>query len=113
MMRDVWIKLNLTEEEAAHFEGRTAMVVALNDEELVNLRSNIIGISDFLGFTLKGLRTLKQVHENATTTKDKQIAKTLDMLLEPADVAVELHNNTRKLLGRAVFVGPDRKEVLQ
>jgi hypothetical protein len=112
-MRDVWIKLSLTEEEAARFEDRTAMVVALSDEDMVHLRSNIIGISDFLGFTLKGLKTLKQIHENATTTKDKQTAKTLDMLLEPADVAVELHDNTRELLGRAVFVGPDRKEVLQ
>lgn len=111
-MRDVWIKLSLTEQEAAHFEGRTAMVVGLNDEELVNLRSNIIGISDFLAFTLKGLRTLKQVHEKATT-KNKQIAKTLDMLLEPAATAVDLHDATREMLGRAVFVGPDRKEVLQ
>lgn len=112
MQRDVWIKLTLSEEEAAMFEGRTAMVVALSDEELIRLRNWINGVDSFLRFLLKGLRTMRQAIEGKKEA-DGQIARTLDQLREPAKTSAELHDAARQLLGRAVFVSHNAERKLQ
>lgn len=111
-MREVLIKLQLSEEEAALFEGRTAMIVPLSDKEVVQLREDINGVDRFLQFTQKCLRTLEQVLESPGERRG-QIERTLEQMAGPAGSAGEIHDHTRTLLGRAVFVGPDEERTLQ
>lgn len=114
--REVILKLELSAEEAAQFENRNAMVVPLADAEVHELRRFFIGISDFLRFNAKCLATLGQVVETRgdAAQQVEEIAKTLRQLIDPARVSAELHDRSRELLGRAVFVGPvERKDKLQ
>ncbi len=111
-MRNVIIRLDLKEEEAAGFEGRTAMIVPLLDKEIVEFRNNINAVDDFLRLIRRQLRTLLEILEEQDDA-DSKIAKTLDMMLEPAGHAAELHDHSRRLLARAFFVGPQSKETLQ
>jgi hypothetical protein len=113
MMRDLILKVSMSDEEAALYEGRDAMVVLLSEAEVAALRGNVIGVHEFLIFNLKCLSTLQQVLES-TGDREGQIAKTLQNLLEPARVAADLQDNVRELLGRAIFVGPKQeRRVLQ
>ena len=111
-MRSVIIRLDMSEEEAAGFEGRTAMIVPLLDKEIEQLRDNINAVDDFLLLVRRQLRTLREILEGQDDAESK-IAKTLDMMLEPAGHAAELHDHSRRLLARAFFVGPQSKETLQ
>ncbi len=111
-MRNVIIRLDMSEEEVAGFEGRTAMIVPLLDKEIEQLRDNINAVDDFLLLARRQLRLLREIMEGARDTNGK-IAKTLDMMLEPAGHAVELHDHSRRLLARAFFVGPQNKETMQ
>lgn len=112
MTRNVIIRLDMSEEEAAGFEGRTAMIVPLLDKEIEQLRAGINAVDDFLLLVRRQLRTLRKILEGQDDA-DSKIAKTLDMMLEPAGHAVELHDHSRRLLARAFFVGPQNKETLQ
>lgn len=111
-MRDVIIKLSLDEEEAARFEGRMAMVLAVSEEEAAILRANIIAVHDFLKLVRRGTATLRQILETRSTM-EPDIARTLDMLIEPAATADELHDLTRDCLGRATFIGAEHKGTVQ
>lgn len=104
-MRQMVLLLSLTPEEQALWEGRAAMVVALNESEAEVLRGNINGIDNYLRFTARCLATLGQVLESEGD-KEEQIRRTLAMMLDPTRVAVELSDGVRELIGRAVFVGP-------
>ncbi len=104
-MRQMVLILSLTPDEQVLWDGRAAMVVALNDAEAEVLRGNVNGIDDYLRFSARCLATLHQVLES-DGDKEKQIRKTLAMMLEPTRVAVELSDGVRDLLNRAVFVGP-------
>lgn len=104
-MHNLILNLSLSDDEVAVFQDRNAMVVALSDNETAMLRNNVIGVQDFLAQNLKCLSTLQQILES-TGDKEAQIAKTLNMLMEPARSALHLHGQSRELLGRAVFVGP-------
>lgn len=104
-MRQMLLILTLTPEEQALWDGRAAMVVALNDSEAEVLRGNVNGIDDYLRFTARCLATLHQVLESEGD-KEAQIRKTLAMMMDPTRVAVELSDSVRQYLGRAVFVGP-------
>jgi hypothetical protein len=108
-MRQMVLILSLTPEEQVLWDGRAAMVVALNDAEAEVLRGNVNGIDDYLRFVARCLATLRQVLESEGD-KEEQIRKTLTMMLDPARVAVELSDGVRELLGRAVFVGPQTKK---
>ena len=57
-MRDLIIKVSASDEEAARFEGRMAMVVAVSEEEAALLRANIIYVNDFLLRVPLELKTL-------------------------------------------------------
>ena len=113
MMRKMMLLMTLSEAEKALWAGRHAMIVPLTDAETAQLGRATIAVHEFLQFNLKCLSTLQQVLES-TGDKEERIAKTLHMLLEPARVAVELQDQSRELLGRAVFIGPQtEKEKLQ
>lgn len=107
-MRQMVLILSLTPEEEALFQGRPAMVVALNDSEKEVLRNNIGGLISYLRFNQTCLATLQQVLES-TGDKERQIEKTLAMMREPANAATVLIDTVRLLLGRAVFVGPTQE----
>lgn len=104
-MRQMVLILSLTPDEQVLWDGRAAMVVALNDAEAEVLRGNVNGIDDYLRFSARCLATLHQVLES-DGDKEEQIRKTLAMMLEPTRVAVELSDGVRDLLNRAVLVGP-------
>ncbi len=108
MKRVLILRAATSDSEAAMFKGRDAMVVPLSEAETSILRGSIIGVSDFLALNLKCLSTLQQVLES-TGDKEAAIAKTLQMLLEPARASVRLQGTARELLGRAVFVGAETK----
>lgn len=108
-MRQMILVLNLSPEEEALFQGRPAMVVALNDQEKEVLLNNIGGIMSYLRFNQTCLGTLQQVLES-TGDREGQIEKTLTMMREPARAASDLIDAIAVLLGRAVFVGPKQEK---
>jgi len=114
-MRYVFIKLSMSEEEAAGFEGHTAMIVLLLDKEIMQLRDNINAVDGFLRLVCRQLRTLKEILEGQDDPGKiiAQIKSTLEMLLEPAAMAADMHDHSRRLLARAYFVGPQGKETMQ
>ncbi|MDA7427904.1 hypothetical protein PGB28_05500 [Primorskyibacter aestuariivivens] len=113
-MRRLQFYLELPEAKAAEFEGRQVMIVALSEAEIARLYQAINGVDDFLRFNLKCLRSLAQIIEGGDEGEG-QIAKTLEQLRKPSEDAATLQDETRGLIGRAVFVqqGPQTKETLQ
>lgn len=112
MMREMILVLTLSEEEQALWTGRSAMVVALNDQEAMELKGCINVVDDFVQLVAKSLATLDQAME----TKGCDVAtieKTLAMLRAPARLSVKLNDRSRELLGRAVFIGKNMKRNLQ
>jgi hypothetical protein len=105
-MQNMILVLTLNPEEQALWVGRHAMVVALDNAETATLRFNMIAVHEFLQFNLKCLSTLQQVLESSCDALGR-IRKTLEMLMEPARKASGLQKDTRALLGRAVFIGPN------
>ncbi len=108
-MRDLIIKLSIADEEAQRFEGRMAMVLAVSEEEAAMLRANIITVHDFLKLARRGTATLRQILETRGTM-EPDLARTLDMLIDPAATADELHDRTRECLGQAKFVLAEPKK---
>ncbi|MDT8856998.1 hypothetical protein RNZ50_18565 [Paracoccaceae bacterium Fryx2] len=104
-MRQMILVMTLTDEEQALWAGRSAMVVALNDQEAQELKESINAVDDFVTLAARAFTTLEQVLETRASA-EPDIAKTLAMLREPARKAVMLSDRTRELLGRAVFIGP-------
>lgn len=104
-MRNMILVLTLKPDEQALWDGRHAMVVALDDAETAALRGNMIAVHEFLQFNQRCLSTLQQTLETAGDAKG-QIRKTLAMLMDPARKASGLQGETRALIGRAVFIGP-------
>ena len=47
-MRDLILKVRLTDEEAARYEGRDAMVIPVSDEDVAELGLSIIGVHELL-----------------------------------------------------------------
>ncbi|MDP2739896.1 MAG: hypothetical protein Q8O82_14645 [Pseudorhodobacter sp.] len=97
------INAMLSDADAARFEGHNLMLVPLAGTEISELRETIIGIKDLLDFNRKALATLQEVLETAGD-RNAQVSRTLQMMLEPAQSAVVLHDRMRLLLGRAVFI---------
>jgi hypothetical protein len=113
MMRDLTIKFSGTDEEVARFEGRMAMIVAVSEEEAALLRANLNGVHVFLKLVRRGTATLREILETRGSI-EPDVAKTLEMLINPAATADELHDQTRELIGRAIFVEAGQsKERLQ
>lgn len=69
-------------------------------------RRSIIGVHDFLKLVRRGVATLRQILETRGTM-EPDIARTLDMLIDPAATADELQDRTRECLGRAMFVSAE------
>ena len=102
--RDVIIRLTLTEEEAAMFEGRWAMVTPLSEEEAVEVRAILNTTQETLRKIGQALSTLMAVLETRQS-KEPDIQKTLQMWIDPTRRNEALMDRARELLGRAKFVG--------
>ncbi len=102
-MPELQFRINLTEAEAALFEGRMTSITPLSMLEAEELRKAIHFMDDFGKLTQKAFSTLSQVLESHGDP-EAQIRKTLAMLREPAMGNVQAVDRLRILLGRAVFV---------
>lgn len=103
-MPEILINLTITDAEKAEFADRDFLVIPLNVAEQLTLHDNLDTIRDLLAFNLKCLSTLQQVLES-TGTREPQIAKTLQMMMDPARGAVEIMATARALIDRAAVVG--------
>lgn len=101
--RDVLIRLPLTEEEAAMFEGRWAMVVPLSEQETIEFGAIMNTTHETLQKVAQALATLQTVLETKGS-KEPDIQKTLGMWLGPVRQNEALMDRARQLLGRAKFV---------
>ena len=110
--RDILIRLPLTEDEAAKFEGRNAMVVPLADTEVGELRDKIILSHDGMTKLAMAIATLAEVLETKGNSAP-EIRKLLEQWQEPSRLLASNLDRVRELLGRAKFVGgpDDCKEV--
>ena len=112
--RDVWIKLSVSEEEAAWFARANAMVTPLSDDEVMQLRGTILWMDEYAALIARSLATLaKAIEANPDLAAD--LAGTLNELRQAAAAALVAMDTIRTLLGRAVFIGHDEteKETLQ
>lgn len=112
--RDVLIRLPLTEEEAAMFEGRWAMVVPLSEQETIEFGAIMNTTQETLQKVAQALATLQTVLETKGS-KEPDIQKTLGMWLGPVRQNEALMDRARQLLGRAKFVAgsEDGKGLIQ
>lgn len=102
--RDVLIRLPLTEDEAAMFEGRLAMIVPLSETEAGELRAILNTTHDTLRKIAQALSTLGVVLDTRGSD-EPDVRKVLDMWLDPTRQNEVLMDRARELLGRAKFVG--------
>ena len=108
-MAEILINLTITDAQKAEFADRDFLVIPLSVAEQLMLHDNLNTIRDVLAFNLKCLSTLQQVLES-TGTKEPQIAKTLQMLMDPARGAVEIMTTVRALIDRAAIVGLSQRK---
>lgn len=106
-MREVWIKTELPDPLAAALEDRACtMVVVLYPEEVRALRNSINLVGSTVAACSRGARTLQQLCETRGTLS-ADMAGVLRQMIEALAAAEPLHDTTRQLLGRAVFVSGD------
>jgi hypothetical protein len=97
--------LTLSPEEQALWQGRSAMVVALNDAEAETLRRDVILAHEGMSALAASLTAFVDGREAQGVT-DPELRAAMD------DIAGHLMNchammdRARELLGRAAFVGP-------
>ena len=102
--RDVLIRLSLSEDEAAMFEGRWAMIVPLSEDETGDLRAILNTPHDTLRKIVQALSTLGVVLDTRGS-KEPDVRRVLDQWLEPTRQNEALMGRARELGGRAKFVG--------
>lgn len=88
MMRDLILRVRLTDEEAARYEGANAMVVPLTNPEAAELQLSIVGLHEFLDQVVASLPSNGE-----------------DPFVVLAREAAERMARVRELIGRAAFVG--------
>ena len=103
-MREVLIRLPLSENEAAMFEGRNAMIVPLSDAETGELRDKIVLSHEGMMKFAKAVATLVEVLETKGSA-EPEIRKLLEHWQEPSRLMASNLDRMRELLGRAKFVG--------
>ena len=107
--RDVWIKLTVSEEQAAWFERANAMVTPLSDYEVMQLRGAILWMDECAALIARSLATLAKAIE-AKPDLAANLAGTLNELRQAAEAAIVAMDTIRALLGRAVFIGHDETD---
>jgi hypothetical protein len=109
-MREVWIRAAMPAPLAAALEGGAiAMVVVLKPGEVMTLRDSINLVGSAVAACSRSARTLREiVAMRGTPAPD--VAETVRMMIEPLARAEQLHETTRQLLSRAVFVSGESDE---
>jgi hypothetical protein len=108
-MRQMLLLMHLTPEEEVLWQGRSAMVVALDDAEAVVFRHNINAVDDVLKHQTKALATLREVFETEGDREGRSARIIADMqaISKGAEAAMDA---IRVVIGRAAFVGPDQAQ---
>ncbi len=112
-MRDLILKLTLSEEKAAAFEGGNAMVTPLSEAEVEELRRNILSVESYFGPVLSFFLSMDETAASVEDEEAESIRGALAEFAETTRAAAAMHDRSRELLGRAVFVGSDKGRVLQ
>lgn len=106
-MRDLIIKLTLSDEEAERFESRMAMVVAVSEEERAVLYADINSVDDFLKQVPLAVSIMRERLGEGRAT-DPETEAMLVALIGWAKTTDEFHDRTRECLGRAIFVSAEQ-----
>ena len=114
-MREIVIKLVVSDNQAALFADKDMMVTPLSEFEVDQFALALHALAETQELTMRSLRTLAEVVETkGAATAD--ILKTVAMLLEPNRLAAEQVEYVRVILGRSARVGrggDQKKERLQ
>lgn len=103
-MRELIIKIDISDEQAAYFEGLDMMVTPLSGHDAGQLAVALQALADVVALNRKSLATLMQVLETRGSN-EPDIARTLELMIEPNRLAVEQIEFVRVLLGRSARVG--------
>lgn len=102
-MSDITVKLPIPAGSDAFFAKRNMMVTPVNESEASQLATSLEAIARVTRTNWKALSTLKQMVETKGASM-ADIAKTLDMLMEPNELASDQIETVRVLLGRSALV---------
>ena len=113
-MRELIIRFEVSDQQAAVFARRDVLVTPVSDCEAGQLAVVLQDLADTCQLNWQSLSTLKQVLDSKGA-EPVDIAKTLDMLMEPNRLAVGQIDYVRALLERSARVGrtQEGKETLQ
>lgn len=103
-MPEIIIKIEIAEDQAPFFEGRDMIVFPASDHEAGQLAVALQALADVVALNRKSIATLMQVLETRGSN-EPDIARTLEMMIEPNRLAVEQIEFVRVLLGRSARVG--------
>lgn len=99
-MDEIIIKIEINDEQAPFFEGRKMIVFPVSDHEAGQFGVALKALADVVELNRKCLATLMQVLETRGSN-EPDIARTLEMMIEPNRLAVEQIDFLRVLLGRS------------
>lgn len=105
MTRQMLLILTLSPEEQALWQGRLAMVVALNDAEAHALRQDVILAHEGIGTFAASLIDFVDGRE-AQEGSDPELRGALEDIARHLMTCHAMLDRARELLGRAVFIGP-------
>ena len=109
MTRQMLLILTLSPEEQALWEGRSAMVVAVTGIEAFELGEALNGCDELVKHAREALFLQAQI---IATCGNEICRKSAAAMTETRDLlgdAERAIDRTRELLGRAVFVGPQKE----
>ncbi len=108
MTRQMLLILTLSPEEQALWQGRSAMVVALNDSEADALRQDVILAHAGMNVLAASLTAFVDGREAQGVT-DPELRAAMDDMAGHLMTCHEMMDRASELLGRAVFVGPQNE----
>ena len=109
-MRDLLLKIRLSDAEAALYEGRNAMVVPVSDDEANELRRGVAGVMEFLTFQQTCIAEVLEAIEGHEAVPTGELTKLLQAMAEPGPAVLRWQRLTGYLLVRAAFVGGDASD---
>lgn len=108
-MRQMILLLSLSPEEEVLWQGRSAMVVPLDDRGAVMLKGHISMVDDVLKHQTRALATMREVFKSDGDKEGRSVRIIADMqdISKGAEAAMDV---IRVLIGRAAFIGPKEKK---
>lgn len=104
MKRDLILRVAMTLEEAAMYEGRSALVLPLSDAEQEFIRDDLQNLKLFLDYSEKCLETLRRAAE-AKSASPELVESTALMLIGSTRTGREMLTRLASLIVRGFIVG--------